>query len=233
MQDSGLGFAAPAAHPIEATEDTNNHSRPLPDLLVCRCRPVPQGRRLGCLFVSPLNGLKVRLRCRDCRETRASSAANLRATLLSPRSGARSPRSSGIPQAIVATPVAAISGISSAGGMPPNPPVVRSYAPPRVVVPAWAWLPSPKPACRDPIPSHEGPPRHDLALLPTPCRVRSQNPIGHPKQNATRSACPSFTGPWPRLYSHAALFMPARVRELSNLPLNPKPQVLNLNPNGP
>eukprot|EP00439_Symbiodinium_sp_Y106_P047265 s824_g6.t1 len=146
--------------------------QPLP-LTPSRCRPVPQGRR-------------------DCREARASSATNLRATLLSPRSGARSPRSSGIPQAIVATPVAAISGISSAGGMPSGPPVVRSYAPPRVVVPAWAWLPSPKPACRDPIPGHEsGPRRGDVTLLPTPCRVRSQNPT-HPKQNATRSACPSF-----------------------------------------
>jgi len=183
VQPQNLLLKEKAGPPPTAGDTTRAHfaqqpriaglaSQPLP-LTPSRCRPVPQGRR-------------------DCREARASSATNLRATLLSPRSGARSPRSSGIPQAIVATPVAAISGISSAGGMPSGPPVVRSYAPPRVVVPAWAWLPSPKPACRDPIPGHEsGPRRGDVTLLPTPCRVRSQNPT-HPKQNATRSACPSF-----------------------------------------
>ncbi|CAE7565291.1 unnamed protein product [Symbiodinium natans] len=139
---------------------------------------------------------------------RASSATNLRATALaapapaapSPRSGTRSPPRlcanrteaslQSLPQAIVATPVAAISGISSAGGMP-NPsqrPVVRSYAPPRVVVPAWAWLPSlpsPKPVCRESGPTA----RPDVALIPTPNRVRSLNPSG---QSAPGSACPSF-----------------------------------------
>ncbi|CAE7684804.1 CSE [Symbiodinium pilosum] len=147
---------------------------------------------------------------------RAASAANLRvSSLLSPRSGARSPprpvpcfpanrAEASLPQAVVATPsmpsgissaggvahatpVAAISGISSAGGMGgmQRQNVVRSYAPPRVVVPAWAWLPSlpsPKQAFRNPacVP-HEsavkGRPA-DLAVIPTPSRVRTQRPPG-------------------------------------------------------
>ena len=87
---------------------------------------------------------------------------------------ARGPEMSRAPRALVASPV--ISGISTTGGVPSqraqsqsSPHVVqprqtRSFTPPGVVVPAWAWLPSAIASkVQNPV----------LKALPTPNRSRS------------------------------------------------------------
>lgn len=86
---------------------------------------------------------------------------------------ARGPEMARAPRALVASPV--ISGISTTGGVPSqraqsqsSPHVVqprqtRSFTPPGVVVPAWAWLPSAIAKVQNPV----------LKALPTPNRSRS------------------------------------------------------------
>eukprot|EP00434_Breviolum_minutum_P003859 symbB.v1.2.003394.t1/scaffold190.1/size276550/19 len=102
---------------------------------------------------------------------------------------ARGPEMSRAPRAVVASPT--ISGISTIGAPSQAPRQVRSqsqsspyvtpfrqtrsFTPPGVMVPAWAWLPAPPVAVVKASPKEgmENLPQHALKVLPTPNRSRS------------------------------------------------------------
>lgn len=136
--------------------------------------------------------------CREVCTTKTQSTSSI-SSIWSPRSEyrraplistpARGPEMSRAPRAVVASPT--ISGISTIGAPSQAPRQVRSqsqsspyvtpfrqtrsFTPPGVMVPAWAWLPAPPVAVVKASPKEgmENLPQHALKVLPTPNRSRS------------------------------------------------------------
>ena len=137
--------------------------------------------------------------CREVCTTKTQSTSSI-SSIWSPRSDyrraplistpARGPEMSRAPRAVVASPT--ISGISTIGAPSQAPRQVRSqsqsspyvtpfrqtrsFTPPGVMVPAWAWLPAPPVAVVKASQKKEGMenlPQHALKVLPTPNRSRS------------------------------------------------------------
>lgn len=161
--------------------------------------PSCTGSAVSCFQMSDVSFcVFFQLMCREVCTTKTQSTSSI-SSIWSPRSEyrraplistpARGPEMSRAPRAVVASPT--ISGISTIGAPSQAPRQVRSqsqsspyvtpfrqtrsFTPPGVMVPAWAWLPAPPVAVVKASPKEgmENLPQHALKVLPTPNRSRS------------------------------------------------------------